>query len=115
VRPRARIETLTTGGRAPVRVDRGEVERVYPELVAQGDDGKVEEIRYELLQAMLVNEVQKLAKENQRKDAQIAAQQKEIEALKKKDAQIGMLVVRMNALERQVRSANPEHLASAMR
>ena len=92
-----------------------EVERVYPELVAHGDDGKVEAVRYELLPAMLVNEVQKLAKENQRKDAQIAAQQREIEALKKKDAQVDALAERMNALERQVGLARPEHLASATR
>jgi hypothetical protein len=92
-----------------------EVQRVYPELVTRGPDGKVESVRYELLPALLINEVQKLAKENQRKDAQIGAQQKEIEALKKKDAQIGMLIERMNAMERQVGRAKPEHLASAMR
>jgi hypothetical protein len=106
-----------------------DVERVYPELVTHGDDGKVEGVRYELLPALLLNEVQKQAKENQRqaeqirilteqaerKDGQIASQQKQIDALKKKDAQIDALAERMNALERQARLAKPEHLASAMR
>jgi len=96
-----------------------EVERVYPELVVHGNDGKVEGVRYELLPALLLNEMQKQAKE---KDAQIAAlrrqvasQEKQIDALKKKDAQIDALAERMNAFERQVRLAKPEHLASAMR
>ena len=92
---------------------------MYPELVTHGDDGKVEGVRYELLPAMLLNEVQKQARE---KDAQIAAlrrqvasQEKQIDALKKKDAQIDALAERMNALERQARLERPEHLVSAMR
>lgn len=98
-----------------------EVDRVYPELVAHGDDGKVEAVRYDLLPALLVNEVQKQAKEGKRKDTEIAAlqrqivsQQQQITALQKKDAQIDALAERMNALERQARLARPEHLASAM-
>jgi len=92
-----------------------EVERVYPELVTHGDDGKVEGVRYELLPALLLNEVQKQAKENQQQAEQIRILTKQISALKKKDAQIDALAERMNALERQVRLAKPEHLASAMR
>lgn len=99
-----------------------EVERVYPELVTRGDDGKVESVRYELLPALLINEAQRQAKEGKQKDAQIEAlqrqivsQQHQIAALKKKDAQIDALAERMNALERQSRVARPEHLASAMR
>jgi len=75
-------------------------------------------VRYELLPAMLLNEVQKQTRE---KDAQIAAlrrqaasQEKQINTLKKKDAQIDALAERMNALERQARLARPEHSASAM-
>jgi hypothetical protein len=85
-----------------------EVERVYPELVTHDADGRVEAVHYEMLPALLVNEVQKLARENHRLVEQVAA-------LKKKDVQIDALTERMNALERQVRSARPEHLASAMR
>jgi len=96
-----------------------EVEKVYPELVIDDADGKPETVAYQVLPAMLLNEVQKQAKE---KDAQItalrrqvASQEKQIDALKKKDTQIDALAERMNALERQARLARPEHLASAMR
>ena len=95
-----------------------EVEKVYPELVIDGADGKPETVAYQVLPAMLLNEVQKQARD---KDAQIAAlrrqvasQEKQIGALKKKDGQIDALAERMNALERQARLARPEHLASAM-
>ena len=96
-----------------------EVQRLYPELVTYGSDGKVDGVRYDLLPAMLINEVQKQAREKDAKIAalrrQVASQQKQIEARKKKDAQIDALAERMNALERQVRLARPEHLASATR
>ena len=98
-----------------------EVERVYPELVTHGEDGKVEGVRYELLPALLISEVQRRAKEGKQKDAEIAAlqrqivsQQQQISALQKKDAQIDALAERLNALEREARKTKPEHLASAM-
>lgn len=71
-----------------------EVEQVYPELVTHEDDGKVMGVRYDMLPALLLNEVQKLEKENQRKDAQIAALRREM-------ARIDMLTARLNALEEQ--------------
>ncbi len=89
-----------------------DVARVYPELVTRTDDGKVEGVRYDLLPALLVNEVQMLAKETKQKDAQIADLRKQIDALKKKNAQIDTLAQRMNALERQARLAKPERLAA---
>src|SRR5271157_1231504 len=91
-----------------------EVEKVYPELVIDGSDGKAETVAYQVLPAMLLNEVQKQSKE---KDAQItalrrqvASQEKQIDARKKKDTQNDALAERMNALERQARLARPEHL-----
>jgi hypothetical protein len=89
-----------------------DVARVYPELVTRTDDGKIEGVRYDLLPALLVNEVQKLAKETRQKDAQIADLRKQIDALKKKDTQIDALAERMNALEHQARLAKPERLAA---
>jgi hypothetical protein len=44
-----------------------EVARVYPELVTYGADGKVEAVAYHLLPAMLLNEMQKQARDNQAK------------------------------------------------
>jgi len=91
-----------------------EVERVYPEMVSYRADGKAEGVRYDQLPAMLLNEVQKQAKQNRQLTAQVARLTQQIGALKKKDAQIDALNERMNAVERQVRVARPEHLASAM-
>ena len=68
-----------------------EVARVYPELVVHGTDGKVQSVRYLELTALLVNELQKQAKETQElaqrletKDQQLAAQQRKIDALNKR-------------------------------
>ena len=91
-----------------------EVERVYPEMVAYGTKGEAEGVRYDDLPAMLLNEMQKQVKQNQQLAAQVALMKPQIDALKKKDAQIDALTERLNAVERQVRVARPEHLASAM-
>ena len=48
-----------------------EVARVYPELVSYGADGKVMTVHYLTLTAMLLNELQKQAIENQRQARQI--------------------------------------------
>jgi hypothetical protein len=61
-----------------------EVERVYPELVTYGADGKVETVRYSMLTAMLLNELQKQSRENQRQAEQIkrlSAQVAELKAI----------------------------------
>jgi hypothetical protein len=99
-----------------------EVARVYPELVTYGADGKVETVAYHLLPAMLLNEMQKRVRENQRKDARIVAlqvqlfaQQRQINALQRETARIDMLTARLNALEDQARTASPERLAAATR
>ena len=54
-----------------------EVERVYPELVVHGTDGKVQSVRYLEFTALLLDELQK-------QTAKIAAQQREIDALSKR-------------------------------
>src|SRR5262249_25701066 len=41
-----------------------EVARVYPELVTDGDDGKPLSVAYQMLPAMLLNEMQKQVREN---------------------------------------------------
>jgi Chaperone of endosialidase len=50
-----------------------EVEKVYPELVIDGDDGRPETVEYQVLPAMLLNELQKEHRDSERKSAQIAA------------------------------------------
>ena len=65
-----------------------EVEKVNPDLVARDEDGKIMSVRYEAVNAMLLNEFLKEHKaflEEQRKaqelEANAARQQKQIEAL----------------------------------
>jgi len=41
-----------------------EVEKLYPELVTRDIDGKVQSVRYTVLTSMLLNELQKQAREN---------------------------------------------------
>jgi hypothetical protein len=48
-----------------------EVAKVYPELVVYGPDRKILTVRYSMLSAMLLNELQKQSRENQRQAGQI--------------------------------------------
>ena len=58
-----------------------EVEKVNPELVVRGEDGKVMTVRYEAVNAMLLNEFMKEHSQVQRLKATVAQPQKQIEAL----------------------------------
>ena len=90
-----------------------EVEKVYPELVIDDAKGKAEMVTYQVLPAMLLNEVQKQSRQLAQKDVQIAALQRHLDALHKKYSEIDAMAERINALEQQARKA--EHLASTMR
>ena len=57
-----------------------EVAKVYPELVIYGPDGKVMTVRYSMLSAMLLNELQKQARTNQRQARQQADQNRKLAA-----------------------------------
>jgi len=59
-----------------------EVEKVYPELVIDGSEGKAETVAYQVLPAMLLNEVQKERRDSERKTAQIAALSAQVAELK---------------------------------
>ena len=58
-----------------------EVEKVNPDLVARDDKGKPYTVRYEAVNAMLLNEFLKEHRKNEEQEATIARQQKQIEAL----------------------------------
>ena len=58
-----------------------EVEKVNPELVARDEEGKIMSVRYEAVNAMLLNEFLKEHRKNEEQEATIARQQKQIEAL----------------------------------
>jgi len=58
-----------------------DVEKVNPDLVARDEQGKPYTVRYEAVNAMLLNEFLKEHSHVQQQDAIIARQQKQIEAL----------------------------------
>jgi hypothetical protein len=58
-----------------------QVEKVNPDLVARDDQGKVNTVRYEAVNAMLLNEFLKEHRNVQKLEAALAQQQKEIKAL----------------------------------
>ena len=90
-----------------------EVEKVYPELVIDGSDGKAQTVAYQELPAMLLNEVQKERRQLAQKDAEIAAMRRQLAALQKKNGEIDAMAERLDALERQARASRSERIAAA--
>jgi hypothetical protein len=90
-----------------------EVEKVYPELVIHGAHGEVETVAYQMLPAMLLNEVQNLVRQIEQKDALIAALQRQVVAIRKKSIEIDAVAARLEVLERQANASDPIRLASA--
>ena|SRR6516165_7100405 len=88
-----------------------EVARIYPELVTRDSGGKLQSVRYLEFPAMLINEVQKLANRLKIKDQQLAAEQREIDALTERNAIISALSKRLAVLERRVQTAHPGRAA----
>ena len=58
-----------------------EVEKVNPELIVRDRQGKPYSVRYEAVNAMLLNEFLKEHRKNEEQEATIARQQKQIEVL----------------------------------
>ena len=58
-----------------------EVQKVNPDLIVRDADGKPFTVRYEAVNAMLLNEFLKEHRKNEEQEATIARQQKQIEAL----------------------------------
>ncbi len=87
-----------------------EVERVYPELVSYGADGKVESVHYTELTGMLLNELQKQASENARQTEKIrklSGQVAELKAGRDRDrAQRATFDARLSALEQTTQARN---------
>ena len=59
-----------------------EVEKVYPELVIDDSNGRAETVAYQVLPAMILNEVQKEHRDIERKSARIAALTAQIAEMK---------------------------------
>ena len=66
-----------------------EVAEVYPDLVAHSADGQIESVKYQVLDSMLLNELQKEHQHAQQQDGTIRQQHE----------QIGKLEARLAALE----------------
>jgi hypothetical protein len=58
-----------------------EVAEVNPDLVVRGDKGAIYTVRYDAVNAMLLNEFLKEHRKNEEQEATIARQQKQIDAL----------------------------------
>jgi hypothetical protein len=58
-----------------------EVEKVNPHLVARDEEGKPYSVRYEAVNAMLLNEFPKTHRKIEEQKSKIACQQKQIDAL----------------------------------
>jgi hypothetical protein len=80
-----------------------EVAEVYPDLVARSADGQIETVKYQLLDPMLLNEVQKQFQHAQKQDETIG-QQRELllqqqEQVSRQQQEIRSLETRLAALE----------------
>jgi hypothetical protein len=64
-----------------------EVAEVYPDLVAHSADGKIETVKYQVLDSMLINELQK-------QHATITAQKDKIQLLEERLARLEALIER---------------------
>ena len=101
-----------------------EVQRVYPQLVTRGNDGKAQSVRYLEFTALLLNELQRqsdelttqgrqmreLAKQLDAKNQRVVVQQREIDALEHSAATIKLLAERLSSVEREINQADPRRL-----
>ena len=87
-----------------------EVADVAPELVAYDGDGQPYSVRYHVLPSLLLNEVQKQQRTDERQQHMIAEQRTRLgfEAARNKaqEAHIATLLARLDALESQLASEN---------
>jgi trimeric autotransporter adhesin len=79
-----------------------EVAEVYPDLVAHSADGQIETVKYQVLDAMLLNEVQRQQRMIEQQQETIEQQRHEIEALKAQLKGVSVLESRLVALENAV-------------
>jgi hypothetical protein len=97
-----------------------EVAEVYPDLVARSADGQIETVKYQLLDPMLLNEVQRQQKEMVRRQSEAQLQQAKIRDLeglvKTQQAQIAELVSNVKTIQASLRTrrgSSHARLASA--
>jgi trimeric autotransporter adhesin len=72
---------IDPAGRSQLGLVAEEVEKVNPDLVVRDKEGKPYSVRYDQVNAMLLNEFLKEHRKNEKQEVTIARQQKQIEAL----------------------------------
>ena len=90
-----------------------EVAKVYPDLVTYSADGQIEALQYHKLTPMLLNEMQRLAKELQAEKDKNLIRAQEIASLKQQIVSVQTQAQRMEALS--VRLSRIEAQQSAVR
>ena len=89
-----------------------EVEKVNPDLVARDDEGKPYTVRYEAVNAMLLNEFLKEHRKNEEQGATITQQRKDFEAaLAQQQKQIDALTAGLQKVSAQLEVSRPAPLA----
>ena len=85
-----------------------DVEKVNPDLVVRGEDGKVNTVRYEAVNAMLLNEFLKEDSQVQQLKATVAQQQEEFRAkIAQQQKQIEALTATVQKVSDQVLLSKP--------
>jgi len=80
-----------------------EVDRIDPDLVVHDDRHGIYTVRYEAVNAMLLNEFLKQHQKVEQQNGEIAIQNAVIEGLKEKSAQMDSLASRLNELQALVK------------
>jgi len=73
-----------------------EVEEVYPDLVAHSADGRIETVKYQVLDSMLLNEVQRQEAKIGSQETQLAAQKDQLRDLQQQIAQLKAALVSLS-------------------
>jgi hypothetical protein len=92
-----------------------EVEKLYPELVTHGADGQVQSVRYGMMTGMLINELQKQARQNHRLAAQVGKLSAQIIAMKASTGrELAAVQERLATMERVMQAQNGSQKLAAV-
>jgi len=91
-----------------------EVAEVYPDLVARSADGQIETVKYQLLDPMLLNEVQRQQKEMQAQQTEIR-DQKTLVLAQQSQLKTQQALVRNQQIQLRVQQTQIAELASQMK
>jgi hypothetical protein len=85
-----------------------ELEKVNPDLVARDEEGKVYTVRYEAVNAMLLNEFLKEHRKNEEQEARIAELKRDFRAtVAQQQKQIEALTVGLQKVSAQIEASKP--------